>query len=750
MNKIKLFFAAFIFGVILLPNIFNSGLALAAPGFPNGNHEDPCVYRPNTRLAANGTTSSNNNYDFFSCHNTRITPFNHSGRVWMSDRASKLILSTVYFNGVASRVPKTTGRLIVRDTSNNSIVYDRSFTNIHGAQTRTSQTLNTTITLSNLGQKVLRIEMYDGVTWAYFSVEKITAPASFSASATTRCNGTTPSNTISWAAPSSHASSYRVYLGSNPVSNVLSSSARTFTPPSGVANSTSYTYSVRATNAAGTTTATASRITTSNCNPPQPGTFSLTSASINCSGNQPYGYISWGNSSNATRYEVFRRNTNSSSWQFVSSSRPTTDFYSGFSAGASYRYRVTAYNGASNSAPSRSVESSNLTVPNCNPTPPPPTISATTTTSTCSGTTPRVRVSWTTVSSAASYRIEKVAGGNTQTENLSAAQAASSGYALTQNTTAGSNYHRVYALNSSGGTITSTTTTPVNIASCPPPPPPTTYRLRIVPTSINNMRRNTTQSLQGIPEVCSGTSCSPATSGVGVINWQVTNNLGAFAPSSGANTVFTSTSDCSVLDQENTGSITARTTISGNNVEGSILASIVKCGANVIGDVGSLEGVSNITVDDRSVVSSGSSISIDGQAVRIPDYNINWGSFRSSQENAINRLIPERAESLSDQCLSGDFNLNPRGASNPSGGLFERQGDLTICGDTAFSGKGTIVVRGNVVFQNNTKYNLTYNNPETDMLGMIIDGDMTIPAGSKIIGAYFVKGTARIEGRAQD
>lgn len=282
------------------------------------------------------------------------------------------------------------------------------------------------------------------------------------------------------------------------------------------------------------------------------------------------------------------------------------------------------------------------------------------------------------------------------------------------------------------------------------PPQETTYRLRIVPTSINNMRRNTTQSLQGIPEVCSGTSCSPATSGVGVINWQVTNNLGAFAPSSGANTVFTSTSDCSVLDQENTGSITARTTISGNNVEGSILASIVKCGANVIGDVGSLEGVSNITVDDRSVVSSGSSISIDGQAVRIPDYNINWGSFRSSQENAINRLIPERAESLSDQCLSGDFNLNPRGASNPSGGLFERQGDLTICGDTAFSGKGTIVVRGNVVFQNNTKYNLTYNNPETDMLGMIIDGDMTIPAGSKIIGAYFVKGTARIEGRAQD
>lgn len=219
---------------------------------------------------------------------------------------------------------------------------------------------------------------------------------------------------------------------------------------------------------------------------PPSTSLSVSAASAGCQNNSARITVSWSGGRNQRGLIYIGRTDNSTgvSELVAAPDQPnagTGSFIDTVESGKSYRYSVGILYNDLTSAPS--TNSNNVTAPTCTapPPPPPPTISATTTTSTCSGTTPRVRIAWTTVSSAASYRIEKVAGGNTQTESMTASQAASSGYALTQNTTAGSNYHRVYALNSSGGTITSTTTTPVNIASCPAPPAADTYELFIEP-----------------------------------------------------------------------------------------------------------------------------------------------------------------------------------------------------------------------------------------------------------------------------
>lgn len=303
---------------------------------------------------------------------------------------------------------------------------------------------------------------------------------------------------------------------------------------------------------------------------PPSTSLSVSAAPAGCQSGSARITVSWSGGRNQRGFVYIGRTDNSTGViELVAApdqpNAGTGSFIDTVESGKSYRYSVGILYNDLTSAPG--TNSNNVTAPTCTtppPPPPPPTISATTTTSTCSGTTPRVRIAWTTVSSAASYRIEKVAGGNTQTESMTASQAASSGYALTQNTTAGSNYHRVYALNSSGGTITSTTTTPVNIASCPAPPVDPVYSFIVDPPTAELDNGGNREFIAHARVDGSRISGS-----IG-LTWSISDpSLGTLSEAtenSSRTTIFTATSNCTLLQSDRTVVLTARATIN-NRIE---------------------------------------------------------------------------------------------------------------------------------------------------------------------------------------
>lgn len=99
------------------------------------------------------------------------------------------------------------------------------------------------------------------------------APGGFSASASALCSGDSPAVHIQWSAASS-AASYVVNSNGVPLSGVLSSSATSYDDTTATVGQ-SYTYMVVASNAGGTSTATAGTITPSAGDCP-PGAFTLT------------------------------------------------------------------------------------------------------------------------------------------------------------------------------------------------------------------------------------------------------------------------------------------------------------------------------------------------------------------------------------------------------------------------------------------------------------------------------------------
>lgn len=234
-------------------------------------------------------------------------------------------------------------------------------------------------------------------------------------------------------------------------------------------------------------------------------------------------------------------------------------------------------------------------------------------------------------------------------------------------------------------------------------------------------------------------------SGTPPIAWTInTTKPGDISPKSNSKTTtFTATTSCESLREASTAIVTATATFQGITKSARATVNVQDiCSAEVIGDVFAEGTVANLTVDDRSIIAAGKSIiEVDGKAVKLTDYQIGerWDEFKKSQIEITKNLINERAKKLpTGYKLSSVFNLNPDGPSNPEGGVFYVPGNLTIDKDVTFSGKGTIIVEGRIIFPNG-KRKLSYTDPSKDIVGFIsLKGDLRIPALSQIKGAFFV------------
>jgi chitodextrinase len=155
--------------------------------------------------------------------------------------------------------------------------------------------------------------------------------------------GTTSSTVaLSWTG-SSGATGYNVYQGATKVATVTG----TTDTVTGLAASTSYTFSVTATNSAGESghsgSVTATTASSTPTKPAAPTGLSVTGTTSSTVG------LSWTSSSGATGYNVYQGATK------VASVAGTTDTVSGLAASTSYTFSVTATNSAGESAHSASV-----------------------------------------------------------------------------------------------------------------------------------------------------------------------------------------------------------------------------------------------------------------------------------------------------------------------------------------------------------------------------------------------------------
>ena len=193
------------------------------------------------------------------------------------------------------------------------------------------------------------------------------------------------------------------------------------------------------------------------------------------------------------------------------------------------------------------------------------------------------------------------------------------------------------------------------------------------------------------------------------------------------------------------------------------------------GDTYSGGSVGSLTFDSNSVVSAFGTVgAVDstGQPVKyqIPGYTtsnaLKWETV-GSVKGAKDTMLAEAAKLVSEHVdknkttrvlgvnpgnyiISGTFNLNPpagatpstsgNNSSSPEGTVWYVPGDLTI-NATVFSGRGTLIVDGNVTVNGNMSYAKA-----SDGLGIILtgSGSVTFNAGTSdfpvrnIVGAYFV------------
>ena len=125
-----------------------------------------------------------------------------------------------------------------------------------------------------------------------------------------------------------------------------------------------------------------------------------------------------------------------------------------------------------------------------------------------------------------------------------------------------------------------------------------------------------------------------------------------------------------------------------------------------------------------------------------------WGI----NQQKVNAMIEKIRTSATTASISGTFSgnwilnndgNNPRtplptgGTKYPDGKVWVVSGDLTFDNDVSFSGRGTIIVNGNLNIQRSVRYL----NEQTDFVGIIAD-NITIGKDSNgIVGAYYTNGT---------
>ncbi len=188
--------------------------------------------------------------------------------------------------------------------------------------------------------------------------------------------------------------------------------------------------------------------------------------------------------------------------------------------------------------------------------------------------------------------------------------------------------------------------------------------------------------------------------------------------------------------------------------------------AQILGDVYAGGSISNLELDEHSVVSAGGTLTVAGARYQIPGYQrslagpIAWSTIQRATDRLLGTLLVERARPLPSSSISGEFNLNPASGdpndrtpnrANPEGGLWYSPGDLAI-GPTTFAGRGTIVVGGSLEISGDGSGRLELAAPTSDLLGVIVLNRTSATPGLRVhgiqalVGAYFLyQGTIRVE-----
>jgi fibronectin type 3 domain-containing protein len=288
------------------------------------------------------------------------------------------------------------------------------------------------------------------------------APANFVISASAFCTSgapPAPAVHVSWTTASG-ATSYVVNRNGIAVSAILSASATSFDDTS-VAASQTYSYTVTATNGAGSTPSNIASATTASSCASGPGAFTVTAFAI-CAGvtPSPAVRVTWSGSANATAYFVHRDGVQISG-TLPSSATSYDD--TNVAPNQSYTYTITAENIAgTRNAPPVSI----TTAATCATAPSTPSLSSQTT---CSGSpsAPLVHLTWTGGTGATSFTVYRngvsfsglLSGSTTSFDDPSAV--------------AGQTYaYFVRAANAAGSRDSNTADVAIAAGTCQTPPSP--------------------------------------------------------------------------------------------------------------------------------------------------------------------------------------------------------------------------------------------------------------------------------------
>jgi fibronectin type 3 domain-containing protein len=284
----------------------------------------------------------------------------------------------------------------------------------------------------------------------------LAAPAPFTMSASSQCNGATPHIFLTWGA-SSGAISYDVIRNSVDIVTVTSGTAY---DDANVVPSVSYSYFIRATDGSSTTDSNTVVVSALSCSPP-PGPFALSGNAYCYNAEQRTAaiHLSWPSSSNATSYDVYRDGgvigsiPSGGSWSFDDLGPYST-------APRTLSYYVVAKNPAG-------TTQSNTVVVQIQPDvcQAPPSAPALDGSASCDTTGPRAVVSltWSAATGAAGYQVIR----------NNAPLAGTSGTTYTDTTVnAGQSYaYKIIATNSGGSTDSNTKIIDIPSAICPPSTP---------------------------------------------------------------------------------------------------------------------------------------------------------------------------------------------------------------------------------------------------------------------------------------
>ncbi|CAM3685467.1 hypothetical protein FSS13T_14170 [Flavobacterium saliperosum S13] len=270
-------------------------------------------------------------------------------------------------------------------------------------------------------------------------------PGSFTLTPTPECSGTSTRIRLNWTA-STNATGYDIYRNNSLYASNITGIQYTNTA---VTAGTSYTYYVKAKNAAGTTNNSNGTLTAVALNCAAPGIFTLT-ATPECNGTQSRVNLSWTTSANATNYDIYRNSS-----LYASNISGTQYLNTAVTAGTAYTYYVIAKNANGNTTNSNGTLS--VTAVNCTA----PGAFSITATPECNSTASRINLTWTASVNATSYDIYR--NGNLYASDVAGTQF------LNTYITPGTNYtYSMVAKNNIGTTSNSNGTVSATALVCPP------------------------------------------------------------------------------------------------------------------------------------------------------------------------------------------------------------------------------------------------------------------------------------------